>query len=301
MTAYDEFLSFCDSIACRYSKSALLSNYTTFRIGGKADVMIFPDTVEELSSAIKYINENGLRYMTIGKGSNLLFSDEGYKGIIINLVDLDKLEMLDETTIRCQSGASLARLCRFAFDNSLSGLEFAFGIPGSVGGAAFMNAGAYGGEMKNVIVFCEHITADGAIEAFSGDELEYGYRHSVYSDKNFVISSVILKLEKGEQPDIKAQMDVLLSKRKEKQPLEFPSAGSTFKRPEGYFAGALIEQSGLKGFSVGGARVSEKHAGFVINFDNASCKDVLGVIEHCKKTVYENSGVILEPEVIYID
>lgn len=301
MTAYDEFLSFCDSTACRYSKSALLSNYTTFRIGGKADVMIFPDTVEELSSAIKYISENGLRYMTIGKGSNLLFSDEGYKGIIINLVDLDKFEMLDETTIRCQSGASLARLCRFAFDNSLSGLEFAFGIPGSVGGAAFMNAGAYGGEMKNVIVSCEHITADGAIEAFSGDELEYGYRHSVYSDKNFVISSVILKLEKGEQPDIKAQMDVLLSKRKEKQPLEFPSAGSTFKRPEGYFAGALIEQSGLKGFSVGGARVSEKHAGFVINFNNASCKDVLGVIEHCKKTVYENSGVILEPEVIYID
>ena len=301
MKAYNEFFSFCDSIACRYSDSALLSNYTTFRIGGKADAMIFPDTIEELSSAIKYINENGFRYMTIGKGSNLLFGDEGYKGIIINLVDLDKIELVDETTIRCQSGASLAKLCRFAFDNSLTGLEFAFGIPGSVGGAAFMNAGAYGGEMKNVIVSCEHITPDGRFASLSGDELDYGYRHSVYSDKNLVISSVTLKLEKGEQPDIKAQMDVLLSKRKEKQPLEFPSAGSTFKRPEGYFAGALIEQSGLKGFSVGGAQVSEKHAGFVINFNNATCNDVLGVIEHCKKTVFEKTGVKLETEVIYVE
>lgn len=301
MKAYDEFFSFCDSVACRYSDSALLSNYTTFRIGGKADVMIFPDTIEELSSTIKYINENGLRYMTIGKGSNLLFSDNGFKGIIINLVDLDKIELIDETTIKCQSGASLAKLCRFAFENSLSGLEFAYGIPGSVGGAAFMNAGAYGGEMKNAVVSCEHITPDGRIESFSGDALNYGYRHSVYSDNNFVISSVVLKLEKGEQPDIKAQMDLLISKRKEKQPLEFSSAGSTFKRPEGYFAGALIEQSGLKGFAVGGAQVSEKHAGFVINYNNATCKDVLGVIEHCKKTVFENSGVILEPEVIYVD
>lgn len=300
MKAYNDFFSFCDSISCRYSDSALLSNYTTFHIGGKADVMIFPDTIDELTSAIKYINDNGYRYLTIGNGSNLLFSDDGFRGIIVNLVDLDKIELIDETTIRCQSGASLAKLCRFAFDNSLSGLEFAYGIPGSVGGAAFMNAGAYGGEMKNVIVSCEHITVDGKLESYSGDELDYGYRHSVYSDKNLVISSINIKLEKGEQPDIKAQMDVLLSKRKEKQPLEFPSAGSTFKRPEGNFAGALIEQNGLKGFSVGGAMVSEKHAGFVINYNKATCSDVLGVIEHCKKTVYDNTGIMLEPEVIFI-
>ncbi len=301
MKAYDEFFSFCDGISCRYSNFALLSNFTTFHIGGKADVMIFPDNVEKLSSAIRYINEHSIRYMTIGKGSNLLFSDEGFKGVIINLVDLDGIELIDETTIRCQSGVSLAKLCRFAFDNSLTGLEFAYGIPGCVGGAAFMNAGAYGGEMKNVVVSCDHITPDGKSETFSGEELDYGYRHSVYSGRNLVISSVTMKLEKGEQADIKAQMDILLSKRKEKQPLEFPSAGSTFKRPEGYFAGALIEQNGLKGYSVGGARVSEKHAGFIINFNNATCKDVLGVIDHCRKTVFESTGVTLEPEVIYVE
>ncbi len=297
MRSYEEFFEFCDSIGCRYSDSALMSNYTSFKIGGKADAMVFPDELKKLSSVIEYLGRNEIRFLTVGKGSNMLISDEGFRGVIINTSELNKIELIDETTIKCQSGASLASLCRFALDNSLTGLEFAFGIPGSAGGAAFMNGGAYGGEMKDVLVSCEHITPDGRLEAFSGDKLDLSYRHSAYSDNNNVIYSLTVKLQKGEKAEIKAKMDELMSRRKDKQPLEYPSAGSTFKRPEGYFAGALIEQCNLKGYTVGGAQVSEKHAGFVINKGGATAADVMAVVEHCRKTVFEKCGVMLEPEV----
>ena len=297
MSFFDNLCALCDELKCEYSTEAMLKDYTSFKIGGKADIMIFPDSVEKLSEIVSFSHKNSIPLFIIGKGSNLLVNDDGIRGIVINTCKLDKIELIDESTIRCECGISLSRLCRFALDNSLSGLEFAFGIPGTAGGAAYMNAGAYGGEMKDVLISCEHLNPDGSLSAFSGDELSLSYRHSVYSECNCIITSLTLKLTKGNPEEIKAKMDELISKRKDKQPLEFPSAGSTFKRPVGYFAGALIEQCGLKGFTVGGAQVSEKHAGFVINTGSATAKDVIGVIDHCQKTIFAETGVNLEPEV----
>ena len=297
MSIYGNLFALCENLKCEYSTEALLSDFTSFKIGGKADVMLFPDTVERLSEIISFSYKNKIPVFILGKGSNLLVNDDGIRGIVINTNKLDRIELIDETTIRCECGISLSRLCRFALENSLSGLEFAFGIPGTAGGAAYMNAGAYGGEMKDVLVSCEHLNPDGSLSSFDGEELSLGYRHSAYSDSDLVITVLVLKLKKGNRDDIKAKMDELIGKRKDKQPLEFPSAGSTFKRPEGYFAGALIEQCGLKGFTFGGAQVSEKYAGFVINIGSATAKDVIGVIEHCQKTVLVETGVTLEPEV----
>lgn len=297
MDKYLDFYALCEKIECEYSTSAVLSDYTSFKIGGKADVMVFPDTSEKIKSVVSFANEQKLPVFVLGKGSNLLVSDSGISGIVINTCRFDKIELIDETTIVCQSGVSLMRLCRFALENSLTGLEFAFGIPGTAGGAAYMNAGAYGGEMKDVLIKCGHLDAKGESGSFEGEALELGYRKSVYSDKDYIVTSLTLKLQKGDKEEIKAKMDDLMSRRKDKQPLEYPSAGSTFKRPEGYFAGALIERCGLKGFTVGGAQVSEKHAGFVINVGGATAKDVNELIAHCRKVVYENTGVTLEPEV----
>ena len=297
MSIYGKLYALCDEIKCEYSTEAMLRDFTSFRIGGKADIMIFPDTFEKLEEIVSFSHTNQIPVFVLGKGSNLLVNDEGIRGIVINTCKLDKIELVDETTIRCGCGISLSRLCRFALDNSLTGLEFAFGIPGTAGGAAYMNAGAYGGEMKDVLIYCEHLNADGSKGSFADDELSLSYRHSAYSDKDYVITALTLKLQKGDKEEIKAKMDELIGKRKDKQPLEYPSAGSTFKRPEGFFAGALVEECGLKGYTVGGAQVSEKHAGFVINIGSATAKDVIGLIEHCQKTVQEQKGVVLEPEV----
>jgi UDP-N-acetylmuramate dehydrogenase len=195
----------------------------------------------------------------------------------------------------------MMKICRLALENSLSGLEFAYGIPGTAGGAVYMNAGAYGGEMKDVLVKCEHLDSELNEGSFSGEDLQLGYRHSIYSENDYVITSLTLKMKKGNYDDIKALMDENLSKRKAKQPLDFPSAGSTFKRPDGYFAGALIEQCNLKGYCIGDAQVSEKHAGFVINKGNATTSDILKLIKHIQKTVFENKGVMLETEVKYFE
>lgn len=297
MNSYSGFCALCDEIKCEYSVDVPLRDYTSFKIGGNADVIVFPDTAEKVVSITEYAKNNSIRMLIIGKGSNLLVSDNGFRGIVINTCKMDKIELIDETTIYCECGASLSRLCRFALDKSLTGLEFAFGIPGTAGGAAYMNAGAYGGEMKDVLVSCAHISSDGKIGKFSGEELDLAYRHSVYSDSDYIILSLTLELKKGDKAEIKAKMDDLMSRRKDKQPLEYPSAGSTFKRPEGYFAGALIEQCDLKGYASGGAQVSEKHAGFVINKGGATAEDVMKVINHCKKTVLDRTGVELEPEV----
>lgn len=297
MSGYGKICDLCEKIGCEYITDAMLKDYTSFKIGGAAGLMAFPNDVNKFSQIVAYAAQNSIPVLVIGKGSNLLVSDNGFKGVVINTCRFDSIELVDETTIVCQSGISLSRLCRFALDNSLTGLEFAFGIPGTAGGAAYMNAGAYGGEMKDVLVSCEHILPSGEIGTFCGDELKLGYRHSVYSDSDMLITALTLSLKKGNKEEIKAKMDELMSRRKDKQPLEYPSAGSTFKRPEGYFAGALIEQCGLKGYTVGGAQVSEKHAGFVINKGGASAADVLSVINHCRDTVFEKTGVTLEPEV----
>ena len=280
-----------------------MSAHTTFRIGGCADRFVTVKNTEELTFLIPFLTENNVRYFILGRGSDLLVSDDGFRGVIISLGgefrDITLLE--DGVTVRCGAGASLSALCAFARDNSLSSLEFAWGIPGSVGGACYMNAGAYGGEMKDVLVHTEHITSSGKISAFSGDELELSYRHSAYTGSSSIITFAECRLKKGNPAEIAARMDELMEKRKSKQPLEYPSAGSTFKRPEGYFAAALIEECGLKGVHVGDACVSEKHSGFVVNKGSSSCRDVLELIEIIRRTVKEKRNVDLELEVIYLE
>ena len=273
--------------------------HTTFKTGGNASLFICPKDEGELALVLRAVKSCGLRPFILGNGSNLLVSDDGItdRPVIYIGNGFDEIKLIDEVTISAGAGASLSALCRFALLNSLTGLEFAFGIPGSCGGAAFMNAGAYGGEMKDVTVSCNHIAYDGSSGHFDAEALDFGYRHSVYSDKDLVITSLVLRLRKGNKEEINAKMKELLQRRRDKQPLEYPSAGSVFKRPEGYFAGALIEQSGLKGKRIGGAMVSLKHAGFIINYDNATTADVLELIKHCQATVKEKFGVTLETEI----
>lgn len=301
MSFYNDVITLCEKIGCEYSTDAVLKNYTSFKIGGKSDLMVFPDSEEKISSIIRLLNDKSIPYLIIGKGSNLLIPDSGFRGIVINTCRFSKIVLLDETTVYCQSGASLARLSRFALDNSLSGLEFVCGIPGTAGGAVYMNAGAYGREMADILESCEHLLPDGTKGVYSGEELGLSYRHSSYSDSDKLILSLTIKLKKGNPEDIKCKMAELMFMRSNKQPLEYPSAGSIFKRPEGYFAAALIDECGLKGYSVGGAQVSEKHAGFIVNKGGATFEDVVNLIKHCQKTVFEQKGVNIETEVKIIE
>ena len=284
-----------------YTLQTPMSHYTSFKIGGPADIFISVASEEELKTALLLCREFDVPFMTVGKGSNLLVSDMGIEGAVIHIAKgLDNIELIDETTVRCGAGASLSALCIFCKEHGLSGLEFAFGIPGSVGGAMFMNAGAYGGEMKDAAVSARYITPEGKIGEYKGEELSLSYRKSVFTGTDNVVLSADFSLKPDNIEDIKVRMDDYMERRKTKQPLSFPSAGSVFKRPEGYFAGALIEQSNLKGYSVGGAQVSEKHAGFIINVGGASCDDVTNLMAHIVDTVQKNFGVTLEPEIIKI-
>lgn len=289
---------FADETKIPFSENEMLSAHTTFKIGGPAEVFANPQSTEQAAAAVRFCKENGVKLFPLGKGSNLLVSDEGASGIVLHFGhEMSKISLLDDETIYCEAGASLAKLCSFALENSLTGLEFAYGIPGSVGGAVFMNAGAYGGEIKDVILYAEHIDENGSCGRFDGDALEMSYRHSVYSSKKYIITAAAFRLKKGDKAEIKAKMDELLGKRFDKQPMDKPSAGSTFKRPEGAFASALIDRCGLKGFTVGGAQVSEKHAGFVINKGGATCADVLELIKQVQDKVKADTGFALEPEV----
>lgn len=276
-----------------------MKNHTSFKTGGNAQIFIEPNSEDELSLVLKLCHENDIDVFVLGKGSNLLVSDDGIKNkAVIHIAKgLDTIELISEDTIRVGAGASLTSLCKFALNNSLTGLEFAYGIPGSCGGAAFMNAGAYGGEMKDVLISCTHLDMNGTKGTLAGDDLDLSYRHSAYSGKSLVITSLTIKLKRGNKDEIESKMNELMSRRKDKQPLEYPSAGSVFKRPEGYFAGALIEQSGLKGKRIGGAAVSEKHAGFIVNIDGATTSDVLELIKYCQDTVKDKFGVDLETEI----
>lgn len=275
-----------------------LSAHTTFKIGGPAEVFANPENADQVACAVKFCNENGIRLFPIGKGSNLLASDEGASGIVLHFGNaMSKIYLLDEETIYCEAGVSLAKLCNFAQENSLTGMEFAYGIPASVGGAVFMNAGAYGGEIKDAILFAEHIDENGNAGRFEGDALEMSYRHSVYYGKKYIITAAAFRLKKGNKDEIRAKMKELTRRRLDKQPLDKPSAGSTFKRPEGAYASALINQCGLKGFSVGGAQVSEKHTGFVVNKGGATCRDVLELISDIQEKVKSETGFYLEPEI----
>lgn len=300
--SFEKIYDYAKSIGCQAQRDVPMSKYTTFRIGGNASVMLTPTTDEQLASIIKKCKEDNTKPFIIGNGSNMLISDKGLDTVVINMCRPDpKIELVNGDTVVCDAGATMSKVCNFALENGLTGLEFAFGIPGSAGGAAYMNAGAYGGEMKDVLVECRHIDSDGNFGSLKGEELGLAYRTSAYEHNGYIITTLVMKLSKGNKDEIRAKMQELLQRRKDKQPLEYPSAGSTFKRPEGYFAGALIEECGLKGYSVGGAQVSEKHAGFVINKGDASAKDVLDLIKYIQDKVLSEKGVMLEPEVRLIE
>lgn len=276
----------------------LLRNHTTFRIGGAAKYFAVPKNEEEIMEAVDFAIVKDLPYYILGKGSNVLFADEGYPGVIIEIgAGMEKVERIGDTGIRAQAGVSLSALAAFAAREGLSGLEFAGGIPGTLGGAVTMNAGAYGGEMKDVIVSVKVMDEEGAVKVLSCGELELGYRTSIVQKKQLVVLEAEFLLNPGTTEEIQNTMKELNAKRREKQPLEYPSAGSTFKRPEGYFAGKLIEDAGLRGYRVGDAQVSEKHCGFVVNRGKATCAEVLQLIEEVQKKVKEQFGVQLEPEV----
>lgn len=293
-----DLINFLEKSNIKYLENEPMSNHTTFKIGGNAAVVVVVENEGEIAKTVKECNRLGIRYTAVGNGSNLLVSDDGINACVIMLgKDFSDVKLVDDTTVFAQAGASLTKVCRFALENGLSGLEFAYGIPGSCGGGAFMNAGAYGGELKDVLEKCEHIDKNGDKGTLCGDDLKLSYRHSAYYDNGCIITGVYFKLKKGNPDEIKAKMQDLMGRRKSKQPLEFPSAGSTFKRPEGYFAGALIEECNLKGAAVGGAQVSTKHAGFVINTGGATCDDVLKLCQKVSDTVYKEKCVRLEMEI----
>lgn len=278
-----------------------MSSYTTFKTGGNADIMLCPTSTEELRNIVKFFYESKTPYYVLGNGSNLLVSDSGLKKPVIYIGrNFNSIEQFDDC-ITANAGAYLSTIAKKACEASLSGFEFAAGIPGTLGGALIMNAGAYGGEMKDVVEAVSFIDPSGDEHVVSGEEMEFSYRRSALSDTDCIITGASLKLHYGNKSDIAEKMAELAAKRREKQPLEYASAGSTFKRPMGYFAGALIESCNLKGKTIGGAQVSEKHAGFVINKGNASTKDILELINYIRETVYNTHGVILETEVKYWD
>lgn len=293
------FLNSLEKNSIKYKANEPMKNHTSFKTGGEADVFLSVKNRDELAFVLKLAKENDVPVFILGKGSNLLVSDKGIDGVVISLFEMSDITVLD-TKMVCGSGVSLAAACVKARDNSLSGLEFAYGIPGTVGGAVYMNAGAYGGEISQVIVSAEVMDFDGNIFTVNKEDMHLGYRTSIFSKEKYIVLSVEFSLSKANKSDISCRMEELMSKRKEKQPLCFPSAGSTFKRPEGYFAGALIEKNNLKGFSIGGAMVSELHAGFVINYNKATTTDILRLIRHIQETVYKNDGVLLCTEVLFV-
>lgn len=275
-----------------------MSKHTTFKIGGNAQALIKATNNEGLIDILKKCNECEIPVFILGKGSNLLVSDNGIDGIVIMLDGVfNQIKLINEDTICCGAGVSLAKLCSFACEHGLSGLEFAWGIPGSVGGAVYMNAGAYGGEMKDILTSCTHIDTNIVAGELNADQMDLAYRHSIYSKNNYVITSATVKLKKDSPVEIRNRMNDYMNRRKEKQPVEYPSAGSVFKRPQGYFAGALIQEANLKGKQIGGAQVSEKHSGFIINKDKATCNDVLELVKYVQDKVKENSGIELECEI----
>ena len=273
-----------------------LMNYTYTKTGGPADWLAFPETIDQVKKLVDYVREHKMGLTVLGNASNLIVGDGGIDDLTIILTRLNKIEVHDNK-VTAQAGASYIATTEAARDSELTGLEFAAGIPGSIGGAVFMNAGAYGCETKNVVSEATVMLPDGTIKHFTNEELDFGYRHSSIQDNNGVVLDATFALEPGKYDDIKARMDDLNERREAKQPLDLPSCGSVFKRPEGYYAGKLIHDAGLQGYTSGGAQVSTKHAGFIVNIDHGTAADYVNVIHHVQKTVKEKFGVDLETEV----
>lgn len=274
-----------------------MKNHTSFKIGGPVDIMIIPNNEEQIIEAVKLCRKHNIKFFIMGNGTNLLIRDGGIRGVVIKINEGFNAIKFEENKIYCQSGALLTAVSRRAMNHSLTGIEFANGIPGTIGGAVTMNAGAYGGEMKDIITKVRVLDKDNNIKEYLNEEMDFRYRGSKVVDEDLIVLSVELQLEHGDIDLIKETMRDLTHRRTSKQPLELPSGGSTFKRPPGYYAGKLIDDSGLRGLRYGGAQVSEKHCGFVVNIDNANCKDVLGLISIIRKTVRDNYGVELETEI----
>lgn len=275
-----------------------MSEHCSFKIGGPARLMLLPSSAEEAASALAILRSSGAQVLIVGSCTNLLIPDEGYPGAVVRMSKpASSMELLDAARIRAQAGATLNALAVFAAQHELTGLEFAHGIPGSVGGGVAMNAGAYGGEMRDVLESAEYVDADGVISTLSGDALGLSYRHSAFSDTDKLITSAVFRLTPGDGEAVRARMNELIEKRRASQPLDMPSAGSTFKRPKTGYAAALIDEAGLKGLRVGGAMVSAKHAGFVVNAGGATYSDVIELMREVRRRVCEFSGVLLEPEV----
>ena len=293
-----EIATRAQELGCRVAFNQELKNYTSFKVGGACTALIFINSIESASELFSLSNSKGVPYLILGKGSNILINDNGFDGIVFLIgKDFSEIRLIDENTIECEAGVPLAKAAYFAYQNSLTGFEFAWGIPGTIGGAVFMNAGAYGGEIKDIIENAECIDISGKTIKYEKQALNLCYRHSVFCDTNCLITKAVFKLTKGNKDKIRARMDELMFRRKDKQPLEYASAGSTFKRPDGTYAALLIEQCGLKGMCVGEAEVSKKHSGFIINKGNATCNDILCLIEKVKENVLENTGYSLECEV----
>lgn len=297
--SYNFIKEICFKYGADFAEHEALAEYTSFKIGGKCPILVKPNGSDCLCELLKAFKRENCPYRVMGKGSNLLISDKGVDCPVIMLsADMSKIGFLEDGRVVVDSGAALISVCREAAERALSGLEFAYGIPGSVGGAVYMNAGAFGGEMKDIVLSCTYADENGDMHKIENGEMELSYRHSFFSGKSFIITEVEIQLQRGDKDAISKKMSELIGRRRDKQPLEYPSAGSTFKRPEGDFAGRLIEEAGLKGFTVGGAQVSEKHCGFVVNRGGAGSKDVLGVINEVKRRVRESSGRELECEVV---
>lgn len=298
MENINKLLDFCCELNCEIKKNQLLKDYTTFKIGGECPAVIMPFDNYSLGEILKKAVFLDVKFVIIGNGSNLLCDDKGFNGVVIKIgKNLSDISIEGDNIIRAYAGISLAKLCNFALENSLTGLEFAYGIPGTVGGAVFMNAGAYDGEIKDVILCCETVDMNGNLRKYTKDEMDLSYRHSTFQNKDEVIVSAVFELKKGDKQKILDKMNDLMSRRKDKQPLEYPNAGSTFKRPVGQFAGKLIQDCGLRGFTVGGAMVSDKHCGFVINKGNATFDDVTSLISQVQEKVLNETGFYLECEV----
>lgn len=296
---YDLIEDVCNRYKCACVRDFVLAPLTTMEIGGKCGLFVEPNSEDCLREILSVCRSENIPYFLLGKGSNLLINRFG--GAVIKIGGALGGSVFDGNRVTAGAGGSLTALCSAAANEGLSGMECLYGIPGSVGGALYMNAGAYGGEMKDIVKSARCIDENGNIFELSAEEMKLSYRHSVFSENGWCILSVTIELVPGDKSEIKAKMDELMQKRRDKQPLEFPSCGSTFKRPEGYFAAALIEECGLKGFTIGGAQVSEKHSGFVINRGGATFEDVMELVRHIKKVVREKKGVELECEMLIVD
>ena len=284
----------------QFLENESLKKHTTFKVGGNADFIAMPQDKQQAVKLLKFVKENDIKHYILGRGSNVIFRDNGFKGVVIKTANMQQIKYTDETTVFAGVGVPMNVLCKSLQEHSLEGLEFCYGIPGNVGGGLYMNAGAYGGEISNAVCKVEYIDENCEVKTINVKDCDFAYRHSVFQSKDWFITGCTFKLKKGDKEKILEFMEDIMQRRIDKQPLDKPSAGSSFKRPVGYFAAALIDECGLKGLTVGGAQVSEKHAGFIVNIGGATCADIVALADKVRQIVLEQRGVVLEKEMIIV-